>query len=1210
MTRPLDRHLDGDELDALVTSHAPGVSGGGRLPEEAVREAQRHVESCQDCDRKVQMHRSAQRAISLRALSGQAARGPNCSDQTEWVQVAAGLLEESNAKERMNHASQCGHCAPLLKAAVKSLSDDTTPDEEAALASLGSARTDWQTQMARTLRGAAELRHPQDSVPSFWRSLSYWLRPAFVAVSVAVIVAAVWIGVHALHPQSAEQLIAQAYTDRRTMDVRISGARYAPIRVERSGANSNFDRPQSLLKAEALVSENLAKQPNDPAWLDARARAEMLDGAYDEAIKTLQRALESQADSPDLLTDLGSAYYLRAKSTDRAIDYGNAIESLSKALAKRPDDPIALFNRALACEQMFLYKQAVDDWEHYLRVDPQGKWAEEARQRLQTVQQNVNRHDQSMAEPLLTPKQVSAARSAENFEVIDNKIERYTRVAIKSWLPAALSNDHLSGGSSEDERRALQRLGQILESGHNDNWLAQFLKNVPSPAEAEALRILIAADDAAYSGSYGHAVELAEQSAREFRAAGNQAGILRAEYEIVYARALTLDFAGCLHGTKALLPVLSQMRFHWLQSATFIEEAECLAGTAQFQQAITENGHAYELARRYGYKDLELRAVAFGANYRSSMSDVPGALQQLKLGLSAYWQSGGSESVGGNLYAVLTEFAFARQWPFVEGFVYEELLARFSGNNPLDRALDLEFLAGAQERSGDYEAAEKSFASAAASIAGLPKDNVVAPRQAEIALGGAEIQLHLGNYRAAIAALAPFRGQLENANAGLFQALYYRTLGEAYLALGETSDARINLELALAETETGLKNLREEPDRLAWSRAESQVYHDLLSIRLKAESPAQAFAWWEWYKSASVRASLNRDAGKSTLDFSSFESALTRTNRFRRGGALISYAVLNRSIVAFVLKDGVVTARELPLPPSLDSLVQHFLENCSDPSTDNDLLNAEGLRLHDMLFAPLESDLAGISELHVETDGILDKVPFSLMHGKNGPLVGDQFEITFAQGLASENPWNRQAVPPPLSRASSALIVVAATPQDSSFAPLPDAAEEGKKISANFDAATVVVSAAEEDPRDLLRILRNVRVFHFAGHAIAAADRVGLVLGHGRLLSARDLALAARPNLALAVLSACDSANGGEGTNADVDSIARNLAAAGVPEIVASRWHVDSAITRQLMVEFYANIMAGKSAADSLRAASVSIRNLPQYRHPYYWASFAVFGNS
>jgi CHAT domain-containing protein len=61
---------------------------------------------------------------------------------------------------------------------------------------------------------------------------------------------------------------------------------------------------------------------------------------------------------------------------------------------------------------------------------------------------------------------------------------------------------------------------------------------------------------------------------------------------------------------------------------------------------------------------------------------------------------------------------------------------------------------------------------------------------------------------------------------------------------------------------------------------------------------------------------------------------------------------------------------------------------------------------------------------------------------------------------------------------------------------------------------------------------------------------------------------------------------------------------------VASRWGVDSNVTRQLMRVFYANLTSGKPPAESLRAARAAIRNTPSYQHPYYWASFAVFGSS
>lgn len=169
-----------------------------------------------------------------------------------------------------------------------------------------------------------------------------WPRSASAVAALAVVVVAGWLGSRVLRPLSAEQLLAQAYTERRTLEVRISGAKYAPMRVERNRGGSNLDKSPSLLKAEALIGENLRENPNDPVWLQAKARADLLDGNYESAIKSLQRGLEAQPDSSTLLTDMASAYFERAEATDRVIDYGSAVEVLGKALAKSPDDPVAL----------------------------------------------------------------------------------------------------------------------------------------------------------------------------------------------------------------------------------------------------------------------------------------------------------------------------------------------------------------------------------------------------------------------------------------------------------------------------------------------------------------------------------------------------------------------------------------------------------------------------------------------------------------------------------------------------------------------------------------------------------------------------------------------------------------------------------------------------------------------------------------------------
>ena len=62
-----------------------------------------------------------------------------------------------------------------------------------------------------------------------------------------------------------------------------------------------------------------------------------------------------------------------------------AVEVLSRVLQKRPEDPVALFNRALTLAKLLCFREASADWNRLLKVEPAGEWAAEARKRLAEV---------------------------------------------------------------------------------------------------------------------------------------------------------------------------------------------------------------------------------------------------------------------------------------------------------------------------------------------------------------------------------------------------------------------------------------------------------------------------------------------------------------------------------------------------------------------------------------------------------------------------------------------------------------------------------------------------------------------------------------------------------------------------------------------------------------------------------------------------------
>jgi len=135
-------------------------------------------------------------------------------------------------------------------------------------------------------------------------------------------------------------------------------------------------------------------------------------------------------------------------------------------------------------------------------------------------------------------------------------------------------------------------------------------------------------------------------------------------------------------------------------------------------------------------------------------------------------------------------------------------------------------------------------------------------------------------------------------------------------------------------------------------------------------------------------------------------------------------------------------------------------------------------------------------------------------------------------------------------------------------------------------------------------------VFHFAGHALVSAESATLVTGTSDLLSAAQLSAFNGGRIQLVVLSACSTSSGTAGLFDDDDSMVRRLLGARIPEVVASRWMVDSVATASLMKIFYAELLTGKSASEALRSASQSLRAQSGFSHPFYWAGFTAFGRS
>ena len=430
MDGEVNQHLSAMELAELaeaVRQRGPSIT--------RAEDVNPHFAVCPACRGHFEEHVLLDRKLEKLKSSEPALHQADCPESALWREIAAGVTPPKQALAHIHHASRCDHCGPLLREAVADVADLHQPTTEAEWAQIGlltSNQLEWHREIAERMAGTTR---DTPSLAPWWKVWASVPRLAMAgAALVAVVAAASWITVHSRDSASAGQLLARAYTEQRTLEVRIGGAAYAPLRVQRGPVASFAERTQSLLKAEALIASQLPSHPADPSWLQAKARADLLEGKYDAAVESLRRALELSPDSPELMVDLASAYFQRAQTEDNPQDFGTAFEYLSKVLAKQPDDPVALFNRAIVSEHQFLYHQALDDWDHYLRVDARSQWADEARSHADVVRTKLEKHE-SANRPLLSPAEIAA--SATPPADLDQRVEQYLDAALQSWLPAA-----------------------------------------------------------------------------------------------------------------------------------------------------------------------------------------------------------------------------------------------------------------------------------------------------------------------------------------------------------------------------------------------------------------------------------------------------------------------------------------------------------------------------------------------------------------------------------------------------------------------------------------------------------------------------------------------------------------------------------------------------------------------------------------------------
>jgi CHAT domain-containing protein len=1162
-----------------------------------------HLADCESClDRLLDAER-----IHLGLLEGDGmkqAPHPGCPADKTLQELAAGICAADTAATTTEHAAHCSYCGPRLGRYLREFSDDPQSEDAALLGQLETSASRWQKKFVREhMAGGKE-------ISKGWFS-GWWPRLATATAGLAI---AAGLFFYIRRPDDlgqAQKLVASAYGERRTTEMRLPAApygHYQPVPVVKGSSDGNDweSAPAPLVEAEGIIKNNKSADTSSQ-WLDVQGRINLLQGSaasVDRSIEAFQSALTKNPQNLELKVDLAAAYFEKEMLADRdrpvLVKTIDLLEDVVKN-AKKEDQELkaaALFNLAIAYEKSEMLDVAASTWEQYLAIDNSSDWAAEARKHLQDLK---GREPPRAEKGHETP---AYFLSHADDPAILNDLEEYQETALRTWMPAAVED------RSSEAARAVGTLAELLRQHHSDPWLHDFASQVTA-ADLPAVKSL--ADALAYDLNDLHRQALVRShSARVLFARNNVlAGELRAQYQEIYALQRTLASDDCLEAGEKLWIPLSRTEYHWLQAQLELEKATCANRTLGFDKAAANLAISRKIALQFRFPNLLLRVAGFDAGIQFWQKNYEEGWGRAVQGLALYWHGG---CVFPTAAAMKDAHACPPSWERLYQFysvmqlcarnmgllhASEVLLAQsmaiFENGLPDDaglRAILHLRLANTLLSQGRDVLAQAEADKAKSLLGQFSQDESATKIYASVTrIELADFELKRGHAAQAAAEIEPVEAVLPSLD-DFVRFDFYAAQADTLRQLGRLDDAIAAYTSGIQVAEGAFGRGENEALRLNWVSATSRAYRGLTRALLAAGRDLGALSLWERFQRRAVNGTANDDSGRATQR-TNFSWPIPSTAEPH-----LIYVSFEDGLQIWFVNGEDIRGKWVSLrQEDLLAAVHKLVKECTNPQQTTD----EAEELYSLIVQPIVSFLPSSGTLAVELDSPLWGLPFAALRSPDGKYLAESYSLVYSPGLLSETLLRR---PEPVNVRDPMLLVDGSGANMA--APLPGHAEEVEAVKRAF-VDTRVLGPARITSDQVKGALGHSIGFHFSGHGSPDGTGTALVIGPGATLAARDFTPTYLKHLRLAVLSACASGSAAKGAF-DQSNLVRSFLVGGVPSVVASGWDVDSRSTAEFMGIFYDRLRQGESTAKALQHAQTAMRSVNS--HPYYWASFTLTGRA
>lgn len=1172
-------HLTNAQIENYV-----GQDGTAQNPDAQRLQLEAHLADCESCLGRVL---DAER-IRLGLLEGDRMREtpyPGCPAEETLQELAAGIGPSEMVEATTEHAAHCDYCGPVLSRYMREFSDSLEAEDTTLLAQLESSKPGWQKKFVRQYVVTDKPKQSWSLFAGFW--------PKLATAAVALVAVAFGSYIFFRHDDlsHAQNLVAAAYGERRTTELRLPNALYGkfnPVPVVKGPADGGDwkSAPATLVEAEAILKQKNGEL--NPQWLQVEGRIDLLQGSsrsIEEAVDAFEKALSRNPENLGLKVDLATAYFEKEIRADhdrpvliKTIDLLNDVIKNSKTNDAQLK-AAALFDLAMAYEKSEMLDLALSTWQQYLQLDNTSDWAAEARKHVETLQKAI---PPPKAQGYATPSYFLAHSSDP--DVLES-LEDYQDIAMRSWLPAAIEDPASEAG------KGVAQLAMLLKQRHSDPWLQDFIDQT-TPADLAATKMLSMAFTYDWNDLHYQAIKESQKAVTGFTRQNNLPGILRARYQEIYGLQRSLTGEDCLERAENLAQRLNTTKYEWLKGQLALEKAACANLVSNSQLAALSTEKSMRVAEEFHYPELGLRVIGVEASMRRLRGLGAEAWKETVGGLHTYWTGRYSWERLYQFYSVMRQCAkdahslYAAQSLSLQGIKIVD--SRVPDDASLRAMLYLR-LANTLRAQNETALADAEAEKAAALLATV--SDATARRYALLTqIEFAEFELRQGNAELALSAFAPVADLLQTQD-DFVRLDFYTVQGAIFRQLKQFDKAVSAYQNGVQTAERSLVAPGDSAAQLDWLLATGKTYRGLTRSLLELGRDRDALSVWEQFQSRSLDRTSSSNEHRTPELLSTPNYPLPPVSQPH-----LIYASFQDGLQVWLAIGSQIHSQWVPVKQDdLQRRVTEFVKQCANPSLSPDKSEA----LYSLILQPMIADLPASGTVAIELDEPLLGLSVEALRNGAGRYFADDHSVVYSPGILAEETLRR---PVPLVLKDPMLLVDASQSVEGSS--LPGHVEEVTAVERTFPN-TRTLGPSEITSAGVRQALARSSEFHFSGHGKPDGTGTALVIGSHLSLGAGDFSAEPLRHIQLAVLSACASGSAKKGTF-DASNLVRAFLSGGVPTVIASRWDVDSKSTAHFMQNFYGHLRSGSPPSQALEYAQAEMRTLQS--HPYYWAAFTLSG--